>query len=218
MHKLCQERRKQVIPAAFVRRAVEGADGDGGMSRIVGVAAVYNQPYHLGDEDWGYKETIAPGAFAFDDDVVCTFNHNNDIPLGRQSNGTLRLTDGADGLSLYVAPNLETSYGRDVLALVARKDVKGMSITFSYWGDYGDYEYTEKSDGWDELLIKRATLFEAGPVLNPAYTQTTAEARSIGGYIRGAHQRANVDAWLAKLMADEERRKRADVDNWLLSA
>ena len=143
----------------------------------------------------------------FDPDVLCSFNHNLDIPLGRQSNGTLNLEDSPEGLRLDVAPNLETSYGRDVLALVKRKDVQGMSITFAYWGDYGEYEYTEKSDGWDELLIKRCTLFEAGPVLNPAYKQTTAEARSIGGFINGIRQREHVNAWLVIQAREAERQE-----------
>lgn len=208
MRHVMECRRKHVVRAEF-------GTPEGDATRIVGIAAVYNTPYEMGEEEWGYRETIAPGAFTFDPDVLSTFNHNADLILGRQSNGTLKLEDSPEGLRLDVAPNLETSHGKDALALVKRRDVKGMSITFAYWGDYGEYEYLEKSDGWDELRILRATLFEAGPVANPAYVTTTAEARSISAIISGRRQREHVSAWLESQAREAERKKRADLDAWL---
>ena len=207
-----------MLPATFARAEPGEDDAGDKPTRIVGLAAVYDTPYYLGSEEWGYVETIAPGAIEYDDDVLSCYNHDTNLPLGRQSNGTLKLTDGPSGLSLDVEPNPNTSYGKDVMALVERRDVQGMSITFSYWGEYGDYEYTEKSDGWDELRITRLTLFEAGPVLNPAYKETTAEARSVSRLVRGLRERQQIGAWLERQRALRAQEYQADLAAWLEGA
>ena len=174
-------------------------------ARIVGLAAVYDTPYRIGSEEWGYEESIAPGAFEYyRDDVVCTFNHNFDCVLGRQANDTLTLNDRSEGLELDVTLDMEDDDAERVYRKVERRTVTGMSVMFSYWGEYGDYEYTEKSDGWDTLRIIRATLFEAGPVVMPAYNETTAEVRKVVEMMR-AERREMIE-------------RRSKIEDWLQSA
>ena len=179
--------------------------GDDKAPRIVGLAAVYDTPYRIGSEEWGYEESIAPGAFEYyRDDVVCTFNHNFDAVLGRQANDTLTLSDTDKGLELDVTLDAEDPDAMRVYRKVDRRTVTGMSVMFSYWGEYGDYEYTEKSDGWDTLRIIRATLFEAGPVVMPAYNETTAEVRKVVELMRARRRemlqrRTDVAAWLERV-------------------
>ena len=185
----------------------DGAMGDDKPKRIVGLAAVYDTPYRIGSEEWGYEESIAPGAFEFyRDDVVCTFNHNFDCVLGRQSNETLSLNDKSEGLELDVTLDMEDDDAERVYRKVERRTVTGMSVMFSYWGEYGDYEYTEKSDGWDTLRILRATLFEAGPVVMPAYNETTAEVRKVVEMMRAEREavrerRNEIVDWLERASA-----------------
>ena len=86
-------------------------DMDG--ERVVhGVAAVYEQTADI----FGFHESIAPGAFADSieggGDVLSLYNHDWGSVLGRQSNGTLRLSDRPDGL--YTSNAFpDTQIGRD---------------------------------------------------------------------------------------------------------
>jgi len=54
-------------------------------------------------------------------------NHNYDEILGTTANGTLKSTADDYGLAVEVDP-CDTSYARDMCALVARGDVDGMSF------------------------------------------------------------------------------------------
>ena len=67
---------------------------DGEDLYLEGYFVVYNTPYEL----WpGATESVAPGAFSesLNGDVRALFNHNQDIVLGRTTNGTLELRDDA---------------------------------------------------------------------------------------------------------------------------
>jgi HK97 family phage prohead protease len=97
----------------------------------VGYAAVFNAPSHdLG----GFREVIKPGAFkrtlADSAHVVALNNHNADQVLGRVGSGTLRLEEDDTGLR-FELDLPDTSYARDLSALVQRGDVAGCSFAFS---------------------------------------------------------------------------------------
>ena len=150
-----------------------------GKTTITGRAVVYNAWTQIGSDSWGWKERIAPGALTeslSDENIYATFNHQADNLLGRVSNETLRMTDSAKGLMVEIDPNLDTDIGRQVLAFVKRQDVRGMSFSFSVEGY--EMEYAKKKSDMDRVTITRATLYELGPVTNPAYTQTSAQLRS----------------------------------------
>ena len=158
---------------------IRAAEGDDGKTTIMGRAVVYNVWTRIGPESWGWMERIAPGALADslrDSGIYATFNHNFNQLLGRVSNDTLRMTDGPKGLDVEIDPNLDTDIGRQVLAFVKRRDVRGMSFAFSV--DKYEIEYAKKKGDMDRITIAKAKLYELGPVTNPAYTQTSAKLRS----------------------------------------
>ena len=133
----------------------------------------------IGSAAWGWEERIAPGALTgslSDKDIYATFNHDADNLLGRVSNETLRMTDSAKALEYELDPNLDTEIGRQVLAFVKRQDVRGSSFAFRV--DKYEMEKKQKKSDMDRVTITKATLFELGPVTNPAYKQTSAQLRS----------------------------------------
>ena len=151
---------------------VRVADGDAGKTTITGRAVVYNAWTQIGPDSWGWKERIAPGSLTeslLDENIYATFNHDADNLLGRVSNETLRMTDSAKALTVEIDPNLDTDIGRQVLAFVKRQDVRGMSFAFSV--DSYEMEYSKKKTDMDRVTITRATLYELGPVTNPAYAR-----------------------------------------------
>ena len=155
------------------------AGGDVEKTTIFGRAVVYNEWTQIGPDSWGWQERIAPGALTdslSDEGIYATFNHNANYLLGRVSNKTLRMKDSADALTVEIDPNLDTDIGRQVLAFVTRQDVRGMSFAFSVQGY--EMEYAKKKTDMDRVTITEATLYELGPVTNPAYQQTSAELRS----------------------------------------
>ena len=133
----------------------------------------------FGPDSWGWKERIAPGALTdslHDQNIYATFNHDADNLLGRVSNGTLRMQDSEKALMVEIDPNLDTDIGRQVLAFVKRQDVRGMSFAFRV--NTYKMELAKKKTDMDSVTITKATLYELGPVTNPAYKQTSAHLRS----------------------------------------
>lgn len=152
------------------------AQGDEG-SVLEGYAAVFNEWTQVGPKAWGFMERVAPGAFAQtirEDDILATFNHNFDQMLGRTSSSTLQLSEDTKGLRAVITPP-DTSVGRDVVTVIKRGDVKGMSFMFrvrkDLWEDDPDNEEMPRRTLLDVRLI------EAGPVSLPAYPQTTIAVR-----------------------------------------
>src|SRR5690606_24128647 len=138
---------------------------------IKGHAAVFNQETRIGS----YWERIEPGAFrdAIErDDVVALFNHDEDKILGRSSAETLRMRETDHGLEVEIDLP-DTQLGNDVLELVRRGDLKGMSFGFVA----GDEDW-ETRDG-EQVRIHRsvAQLIDVSVVTHPAYPQTDVHVR-----------------------------------------
>jgi hypothetical protein len=145
---------------------------DDGLPRLVGYAAVFNQPSeNLG----GFVERIAPGAFdeVLGDDVRALFNHDSNYPLGRTAAKTLRLMVDAIGLR-YEVDLPDTQYARDLRVSLARGDVNQSS--FGFVVDTDQWEQREQPPV--RTLLKIGRLFDVSPVTFPAYPQTSAEARA----------------------------------------
>ena len=104
------------------------AESDDAPPRIVGHAAVFNS---LSEEIFGFREKIAPGAFAktLGGDVRALFNHDPNYVLGRTKAGTLRIAEDATGLAVDIDPP-DTVMGRTVVEAVRRGDVSEMSFGF----------------------------------------------------------------------------------------
>lgn len=168
------------------------AEGEATTRTLVGHAALFDSPYDVGNiAKWGFREIIAPGAFAAaiaeQQDVRALWNHDESQVLGRTRSGTLKLAEDARGLAVEIALP-DTQLGRDLGELVRRGDVSQMSFGFvvreETWGTV---------DGVDVRRITRADLFDVSPVTYPANVNTEIA-------LRGATARAL-----------EERQRAADV-------
>jgi HK97 family phage prohead protease len=148
----------------------ERADG---RAVIRGYAVVYNR---LSLDLGGFRERILPGAFdkmlgrqRGRRDLVSYFNHNPDILLGRESSGTLKVFSDDKGVGFEVTPPASRA---DVIELVSRRDVKGASFAFIV--EKGGDSFSSDENGHAIREIREAQMYELGPVVTPAYPDTTA--------------------------------------------
>lgn len=126
-----------------------------------------------------FRESIAPGAFKKSIEsgrrIVSLFNHNPDVVLGSTSSGTMKLREDSKGLWIEVeAPNTQT--GRDVVESIRRGDVEGQSFMFQIRKQ--EWTFATDSSEMDVRRITEIELYEAGPVLFPAYEDTSVAVRS----------------------------------------
>jgi HK97 family phage prohead protease len=139
---------------------------------ITGVAARYNVKTNIGGM---FSERIAPGAFTRSirskADVVATFNHSENVVLGRTTAGTLTLTDSPEGLRFRVQLDRKNQSHRDLYASVQRQDIKDCSFAFLV---------PKGGDEWDgnERTLRNVELKDVSVVVHPAYSGTSATARS----------------------------------------
>ena len=166
-------------------------------------------------------EILEPGCITNDllkrSDVVLNLNHSNMVPdvLGRCRNGkgTLALELRENNVDCRCdLPN--TSNANDVLELMRRGDITGMSFAFEDdWQDSENgvsYERTnETHDGKEVWLrhVKRITaLYDVAIVTHPAYEQTSVGTRETGDAIDKA-----IEAQL-KRDADGDQTRDTDAD------
>jgi HK97 family phage prohead protease len=140
------------------------------------VSGAWSHPLGGGPSGRRFVERIAPGAFtksiAARGDIELHWNHNDDVLLGRRSSGTLSVWEDGKGVAFRAAVP-STSAGQDLLTLVDRGDVSGVSFGFTTGNDAW-----EKREGvWHRTLLE-GDIFEISPVVSPAYPQTTVSRRS----------------------------------------
>lgn len=131
--------------------------------------------------DGSFIEVIERGAVSDEllrtSDVKALFNHDRNYLLARNVNGdgTLRLSVDDHGLRFeFDAP--ETTVGNDVLELVKRGDLRGCSFAFTV--NEEDVKYTRAGDIKKRTIHKLSGLYDVSVVVDPAYTQTSVDARS----------------------------------------
>lgn len=156
-----------------------------GGRRVVGYASVFDSWTTLGRSgSTVYREIIRPGAFtqalAERQNVVALFNHDPNQILGRTSSGTLSLREDSKGLHAEIDPP-QTQLGRDVVHLVERGDLAGMSFAFRP-REGGSERRTRRSGDltYVEDEIRAVDLFDVSVVTNPAYQDTTVALRGRG--------------------------------------
>ncbi len=148
----------------------------GGLPVIVGRAAVFDA---LSEDLGGFRERVAPGAFAAtiaEDDIRALINHSPDYVLGRNRAGTLKLAEDGEGLSVRITPP-DTSYARDLIASIERGDMSGMSFGFRTITDEWNIE-----DGETVRALKAVRLFDVSAVTFPAYLQTDVAVRALTAF------------------------------------
>src|SRR5579864_4016948 len=186
------QREVRYLQATEVR--AKGGSGDADPLRIEGYAAVYGRAAQLP----GFQERIQPNAFKraveTRQDVVCLFNHDSNLILGRTTAGTLRLSQDDRGLH-YECDLPNTQAGRDTHESIKRGDINGCSFAFTVPADGQRWSEQEGEDG--EYFIMRdlvdLNLHDVSPVTYPTYAGTNVYARSTEGIEPPAELRSAVD-------------------------
>lgn len=164
----------QLARATLTPRAVQ-VGSDEKHQLLTGYASVF---YNASDPGTQYQlwenvyERIDPKAFDVavrEDDVVALYNHNPDHVLGRNKAGTLKLSIDERGLHYEIDPPA-TQLAKQVTLSIERGDISGSSFAF-------DIEAEEIFREGDLVIrtIKKARLYDVGPVTYPAYTASTSQ-------------------------------------------
>lgn len=174
------EQRKDFERRNFIMSELRAVSDDKGVRHITGYAAVFNS---LSEDLGGFREKIAPGAFARaikEDDVRALWNHNSDCVLGRKKSGTLRLSEDNHGLKIECDPP-DAQWVRDLIASIDRGDIDQMSFGFIVRrypdGSRGCQWIVE--NGEDIRILTDVELFDVSPVTFPAYADTEVGLRSL---------------------------------------
>ena len=152
--------------------------GDG--LTLEGYAAVFNTPTRIDSWEGQFDEVIAPGAFKRTIDrkgpagIRLQFNHGQDTMFGELPIGAIEeLREDARGL--YVRARLHDNwFTQPIRDAIASGAVSGMSFRFVVHNDEMD-----RTGAVDLRSIREVELFEVGPVVWPAYADTTVAVRSV---------------------------------------
>ena len=171
------------------------AEGDEKSLTIRGYAALFNS---LSKPLNGYRERIAPGAFARSiregADVKALINHDASHLLGRTKNGTLKLEEDSRGLKFVCILNPDNQASRDYHASIKRGDLDECSFAFTVPenGDVWDEAQDENGLRYQRRTLRDVNLMDVSAVTYPAYDATSVGARSAQ-----PDYQDNSTAWLA---------------------
>lgn len=156
----------------------------------------------------GFIERVAPSAFSdakMDGwpDVVCRFNHDNNLVLGTVAAGTLQLHTDRTGLDYQVLPPESRA---DVRELVQRGDIRYSSFAFRV--PRGGDEWGVTDQNFPVRTLHSVELVDVAPVLTPAYPDASAAVRATAPALRSLadHMQIAVDEVRTLAEADELRR------------
>lgn len=159
--------RAAILERRFTQGEVE-VRSHGSKVFIEGYAAVFNRRSgNLG----GFVEFVEKPAFnktIKEADVRALQNHDANLVLGRTRSGTLALSIDDSGL-YYRADPPDTSYARDLLILLERRDVNQSSFSFFKVHDQWDLG----SDETPQRHLMEVGLVDVSPVTYPAYEEAT---------------------------------------------
>lgn len=150
-----------------------------------GYGVVFNLdsvPLYVWDNERGIIEVveqITPDSLARADtgDLISAFNHNFEKILGRVSTGSLQFSQDETGIK-YRFEVPKTTYGNDLIEQTRAGLIGGSSFVFTIDFEKG-YDIEERENGTLQAIPRAITkIVEMGPVVNPAYKDTTAENRS----------------------------------------
>lgn len=144
--------------------------------RLSGMACVYGQLADLGK----FQERFNPGslakAIAAEPNILALWEHDRRSLLASTQAGSMELRDTPEGLS-FTMTVADTTTGRDVLALVAAGELRGMSFGFAV-APQGQRFHREAG-----VLVRDITEVARFPEITitvaPAYTGTSVSQRSI---------------------------------------
>jgi uncharacterized protein len=159
--------------------------------KLVGYAAVFGALSE--DLGAGLREVIAPGAFTRTlrefPDILALVEHDTGKVLARTTNGTLRIAEDERGLSVEIDP-ANTSYARDLIELVRRGDVAGMSFRFKPFPGGASLDMGQSPP---LRTLHSVRLREVTVTVSPAYPDTSVALRDIEAartdQIKNTHRR-----------------------------
>lgn len=150
------------------------AEGDG--RTLDGYGAVFNQWTEIDSWEGTFKERIAPGAFKKtlgERMPILQFNHGQDTRFGALPIGVITSAK-EDKQGLHIQARLH-DHADPIREAIASGAINGMSFRFRVVQD----EWKKaKGAGMAERTIKEVALYEAGPVVFPAYEGTSVGVRS----------------------------------------
>jgi HK97 family phage prohead protease len=155
--------------------------GDG--QTFSGYAAVFNSPTRI-DSMWEgtFDEEIMPGAFEKslrETTPVFQFDHGKHPLIGSIPLGVLTRAE-EDAKGLYVEARLTDNWLiQPVRDAIAHGGINGMSFRFTV-PDGGEI-WTETKGEIPKRVLHQVAVRELGPVVFPAYSDTTAKVRSMLG-------------------------------------
>lgn len=137
---------------------------------IEGYFIRFNEPTEIAP---GVFEQVLPEAVDVGiSDIRALWNHDTQYVLGRTKNNTLELR--VDNVGLWgriILP--QTTYAKDLHALVKRGDVNQCSFGFNIL----DEDMEERKDGSVLFSLRKIDLHEISVVTFPAYPTTSVSAR-----------------------------------------
>jgi len=154
------------------------ADGEEEKDVMVleGYPITFNQETMIGDEEWGWIESIDPHALDEADmrDCCLKYNHNDTSPImARTRNKSLILTPDDKGVHMR-AELIDTQSNKDFYKMVKAGLLDKMSFAFTV--EEEDIDHRSKPI---KRVIKRiGKLFDVSAVDIPAYDSTSLIARS----------------------------------------
>lgn len=190
---------------------------DGDVRGITGYASLFDQPARIGGMFFQWDEEVATGAWTKtlreSSRILSMFNHDPDRLLGSTESGSAKFSEDATGLRYDVDVNDDDPLAVSAWAQVDRGDVNGASVWFRVIRE----EWTEPTEDNGLEVPKRrileGQLFEGGPVVFPAFADTTAGTRSLpvpDGLLRaaGVPEGSMAARLAADMMADPKRAER----------
>lgn len=164
----------------FTRFPPELRTQEHGPTLIYGYAACYGK---LSRKLGGFVEQVERSAFNSSKsegwpDVVCRYNHKDDLLLGTTHARTLRLATDETGLVYEVQPPQARA---DVLEYVQRGDVRHSSFAFRVYPGGDEWGLSEFNYPMRTLLDVQ--LVDVAPVLDPAYPDASSHARAMNGAV-----------------------------------
>jgi HK97 family phage prohead protease len=162
------------------------------MPRLVGHAARFGE---LSTDLGGFRERISQEAFRAtmkSGDCRALWNHDSRLLLGRASKGTLKLSEDRDGLVCDIQLP-DTSYARDLAAIIRRGDLDGMSFGFRVIRDEWEQVGSENI-----RTLKEVELQDVSPVTFPAYPQTDVAMRSLNVFLSAKTASAQVSTAVSR--------------------
>lgn len=167
---------------------------------VEGYAVVFNSITDLG---W-FTEEIDPHAFDEADmsNIYLLGNHDENIVLAGTSNNTLKWDIDEKGV-FQRSQIIDTSVGEDWLKLVKNGLINKQSFAFTIARD-GE-EWTERNGKEHRIIRKIDKMFDFSLVTYPAYSQTSAYARSQTDELAEEHRRRREqDKKLERILNNEK--------------